>query len=202
MKVKLSDKIIAATIQIGARQGIENISIKSIGDQCGVSSAAMYYHFKNKYDLLYKSTFYVVKQLSTVINKTVIPDLCYGDNYKRILKAISKYDLTHPAESIFYNRMLIVPSMSLEQADLDEIVSYCPLHAFLDEGQRNGHIINLPNIITMAYYPLCTFLMQYIIREATPSDDLLGSFIETLWKAISHENTVKPHNTAATHISA
>lgn len=179
------DKLILSTIALGAKQGIEGINMKTLSQKCKVSVGTMYYHFKDKYDLLYNATFYVVKQLTVEINKAINAGAPYEENYKNILRAIVEYDIAHPEEAIFYCRTLVVPSIKFKKRDNDEVVDYCPLTAFLRKGGEAGIIVNYDMIMTLAYFPLCTYLLHCFMGKIEPNQTDIENIIDRLWLAIS-----------------
>ena len=186
----LREKIILATIELGAKKGIESISIKDIGDKCKVSSAAMYYHFKNKYELLFEAAFFVVKEITDCICKNAEPSAECEKQYKETMKVIADYHIANPTKSIFYTRMLVVPSMELSKGDLSKIRDYCPLTQNLRLWQQQDKICDMPQIMSVAYYPLCIYLLHNFINKIKPTEQSVNSIIDHLWYMISKKQAV------------
>ena len=186
----LKEKIILSTIEIGAKKGIESINIKDIGNKCKVSSAAMYYHFNNKYELLFEAAFYVVREITDCIHKGVNTSLECEAQYKTIMRIIAGYHIANPIKSIFYTRMLVVPSMELTKDDLAKICDYCPLIRGLRLWQKQGKISDMPQIMSVAYYPLCIYLLHNFINKSKPTEHAINSIIDHLWDIIDKKQTV------------
>ncbi len=72
-----ADEIMRESARLFRRKGFSSTSIRNIGDSMGVTSAALYYHFKNKdevlFGIMHQGIRYVIDAVETVIAGEELP---------------------------------------------------------------------------------------------------------------------------------
>lgn len=65
--LNIREKILKSTIDIGASDGVENVTARKIAQQCGITDATVFVYFKTKENLLLKAYEYVNDWLSKTL---------------------------------------------------------------------------------------------------------------------------------------
>lgn len=78
---KLRKEMINKGVEIVKKQGIENISIRKIAVDCGISHSSPYRHFKNKNELIKA----ILKKISSIFSVKLIQNIDFNQNRKEIL---------------------------------------------------------------------------------------------------------------------
>lgn len=142
----------AATSRID-RYGIQNLTIKTLAEDIGLSEPALYRHFKSKNDILYGVLSYFIIEMKTRLNNIQInSDETAGDILRTIFKSQLQTFTDKPAivsvifaESIFhYNE-----GLSYKVSEIIELMHQY-VHTNIKKGQHDGHYNKLINASTLA----------------------------------------------------
>lgn len=142
----------AATSRID-RYGIQNLTIKTLAEDIGLSEPALYRHFKSKNDILYGVLSYFIIEMKTRLNNFQInSDATAGDILRTIFKSQLQTFTDKPAivsvifaESIFhYNE-----GLSYKVSEIIELMHQY-VHTNIKKGQHDGHYNKLINASTLA----------------------------------------------------
>lgn len=68
MKKKTKDKIIEAAILLFNQDGLPNVKLQNIADECGISVGNLAYHFQYKQDLMTTLAEYINAEISPIVN--------------------------------------------------------------------------------------------------------------------------------------
>lgn len=182
MKKDPKEEIIKNTITVFAKNGVDGAGMKEIGRACGMSPASLYYHFKNKHDLVYESIKYVAYQLIKQIDLVTQDTAGLESRYKTAIKSIADYIKTHEEEARFYGNVIILPpKLMFSYEEWMLIANMCPVYKMVEEGIRDGIFCDLPNIIFMGYYPIYPFMLN----NMDVTTEQINEFVDRLWSAIS-----------------
>jgi AcrR family transcriptional regulator len=102
--VNIDDKILRATIKIGAESGINNIPARKVAKQCGISDATIFEHFQNKQNLILQAKLYVDKELLKIQSSVKFNQEEFTKTFKEAWEACFDYLVNHPLETKFYDR--------------------------------------------------------------------------------------------------
>lgn len=183
----MKDKIINAVIEIGTLQGIENVTNKSVAEKCGMTPANIYYHFKDRYDMILKAAMHVAIKEVEVMNNAYQANENYENNYKNILIAVAKhYNKKEYRNHVGYLvRATGLPPTALRPNDIETLEQICRMNILLHEGIKNGKIRNLDNIMQRAYLPFCMYLYSIFISRKKLNYKKLQDIIDSLWLSIA-----------------
>lgn len=85
------EEMINAAISLIAAKGIQELSIRNLADEVGVSEPAIYRHFKNKKDLLIKMVFYIGHDRKQALQKFHLPEKITVQALGMILTKMMEY---------------------------------------------------------------------------------------------------------------
>ncbi|HEX7758684.1 MAG TPA: TetR/AcrR family transcriptional regulator [Caulobacteraceae bacterium] len=89
-------EILAAAERIFVAQGYEGATIRKIADEVGVSSTALYMHFKDKDEILLEICTEVIAQLLTINSEISVEPIDSVARVRRMLEAYIHFGLSHP----------------------------------------------------------------------------------------------------------
>lgn len=89
-------EILAAAERIFLAQGYEGATIRKIADEVGVSSTALYMHFKDKDEILLEICTEVIAQLLSINSEISVEPIDSVARVRRMLEAYIHFGLSHP----------------------------------------------------------------------------------------------------------
>ncbi len=89
-------EILAAAERIFLAQGYEGATIRKIADEVGVSSTALYMHFKDKDEILLEICTEVIEQLLSINSQISVEPIDSVARVRRMLEAYIHFGLSHP----------------------------------------------------------------------------------------------------------
>jgi len=89
MKIKTKDKIIEASLQLFNEQGVDNVTVRDIAKEMGISHGNLCYHFANIDEIVFKLYENLVAELDLAIEKFQSKEIDL-----ELLYAITKYTFT------------------------------------------------------------------------------------------------------------
>lgn len=145
---KRKDAIIRTSIQLFNKHGFHATSISQISSELGLSSAAVYYYFKDKYDLLYNCYLFAVHN-GLEVARTV--ELSQGTGLEKLEKYIREQFRALVSEEgsawIFSDLTVLAPQQREEMIKLSREVDKLVL-GFIEQGQEDGSLVAVHPRIT------------------------------------------------------
>lgn len=134
-------QIVAVSLSIIAKRGIQSLTIKNIAAELSITEAAIYRHFKSKHDILL-AIMDMFEQISTNVPKLYDPSLTALEKMElflnhRYITFASDHDLARVmfAEVLFQSddelSLRMMQIMKKHKKQLDSII---------DSGQKNGEL--------------------------------------------------------------
>ncbi len=141
----------AATARIDA-YGIQNLTIKTLAADIGLSEPALYRHFKSKNDILLGLLNYFITGIKTRINSIpTTPDKTAGDELRAIFKSQLQTFTDKPAivsvifaESIFHYD----EGLSYKVSEIMDLMHQY-VNANIEKGQKAGQYSTLISVSTL-----------------------------------------------------
>lgn len=141
----------AATARIDA-YGIQNLTIKTLAADIGLSEPALYRHFKSKNDILLGLLNYFIKGMKDRIsNLSVSPDATAGDELRAIFKSQLQTFIDKPAivsvifaESIFHYD----EGLSYKVSEIMDLM-HLYVNTNIEKGHKAGQYGKLINASTL-----------------------------------------------------
>ena len=146
-KRDVRSEVLGAVYAVCADVGLENLTTKRISEAANASEAMIYYHFKNKADILEKAFLNIHTQIDEQFKKTFMEQkLVLENDFQRVCFETWKvyYDFwrTHPAETDFYDSFIHSHYISTElwQRDNASYVFFMAVFGRLiaDLAQKRG----------------------------------------------------------------
>lgn len=91
-------EIVAAAIEIFMSQGIEQVSMRNIAAKIGLSSTAIYVHFRDKDDLLYQVTQVIFGKMGEYLTPMMAARKDPMDSLTALLRGYIEFGLAYPGE--------------------------------------------------------------------------------------------------------
>lgn len=171
----------AATARIDA-YGIQNLTIKTLAADIGLSEPALYRHFKSKNDILLGLLNYFITGMKNRLNNIPVnPDATAGDELRAIFKSQLQTFTDKPAivsvifaESIFHYD----EGLSYKVSEIMELMHQY-VKTNIEKGQRNG-------------------TYNKLIGASTLTTIILGGMRMTVlkWKISGHKSNLMKDGTA------
>jgi len=99
--MKNKDKIAEAAFLLSLKYGFDNVSIKQIQDEANVTTGAIYYHFKDKNDILdYILKKYVVNEIKNFKNELYLSKDSFFEKLEFIFFYFTKYAIENNQNAI------------------------------------------------------------------------------------------------------
>jgi len=130
--MKTKEKILVTALQLFNKNGIDNVTVRSIAFEMGISHGNLCYHFPNTDDIIYKLYLNLVDELSSIIEKM--------DSSNSILQQL--YDLSGLTFKTMYQYKFILIDFVSILRKIDPIRKY---HKNLIKNRKHQftHIINI-----------------------------------------------------------
>ena len=96
------DSIIDATILIVALDGIENVTMRKISSECGISVGSMFNYFENKENLLVESLYHIDNQINDEMVAVTIDDNNVRKGIRKLWYRYFNFLIAHPDYVKYY----------------------------------------------------------------------------------------------------
>jgi len=200
---KTRANIIKAAISLFAKNGFHNTSITEIAKLCKLSKGALYWHFKDKEDLLMAVIEQVKQEWKDVLRKELKRNWSAREKIHRILDLLVKTTLENK------ERYVIFIILIAEFTEVDERFERVLREGFMeffdfiaqivDEGKREGSIhpdIN-PHLMAVAFMGIWqgTLLQWLLNRNEVELADLVNCLRSMVFNGLSSPHREKERTT-------
>ncbi|MBS3813081.1 TetR/AcrR family transcriptional regulator [Candidatus Bipolaricaulota bacterium] len=134
-------EIIEATLDLLAEKGTQNLTMAHIAEKVGISEAALYRHFSDKFDIIGSSIEYVGEKMRSEISK--IPEgKSAVEELKRIFLQHVQYIERHPGNA----RLLFSDEIHFDDKELKQLLKNVVegrknyIEEVISQGQSDGTI--------------------------------------------------------------
>lgn len=139
----LHDALIETGIKLINKNGIENLSLRKVAAECGVSHAAPYSHFKDKEDLLESMKEYATEKFSDALQMSV--DENVGKSNYDIVSSIGEAYVGFFIRSPQYYEFIFERAdYGIDLDDIETVSSYRPFEIFKSSAIRMFDDMKVP----------------------------------------------------------
>ena len=176
-----------AAIRLGARDGIDGASIRTIAKEAGVTEGAVYKHFANKDDLVRDAYTTIVEEMARDKSVLVKTDLPFEPAVRAWVKLTYQYfDGNRDA----FTYVLLMPHRMADT--LGEVYSKQGLlfRSFLVRAQNNKQVRVMDPDLAVAIFTGCVLNIPRLINEGVldgPASQYAEEIAETVIKIFSIE---------------
>lgn len=180
-------KVIKTTIKAVAENGMDDIKMRSLQGDVGVSRTYLYNMFENKKDILYECFLYIDTQIEELFKKpTLLKNLSTmtPQQQLRCMWAIFyRYLITHPDETIFYYNYMSSKTF-LNDIGIEEISSFKSFSRIIklyrdyspEVGDADDNILYLHLLIGTVMY--AHSVAVGVIKDTKFAEQVILSMIE------------------------
>jgi AcrR family transcriptional regulator len=186
MKESIAEKIIIKSMNIFSKKS-SNATIEDIAKCCKVSTGSIYYYFKDKNELYFEAVYYAAKKVNEVISNALDPSKDTETNYKNAILAIIDFSKKNVKIANFFCTFQNMHHVStLKEREYAKIAEFCSMQDFLKRGVEKGDILDIPLVITVAYFPVYSYvILNNKLQPTTSEQDKM--FADSLWRAIASD---------------
>lgn len=183
---KRKDAIIQSSIQLFNKHGFHATSISQISKELGLSSAAVYYYFKDKYDLLYNCYLFAVHNGLEVARAV---DRTQGTGLEKLETYIREQFRALVGEEgsawIFSDLTVLNPEQREEMVKLSREVDKLVL-GFIEQGQSDGSLaVAQPRITEFFILGALNWVPRwYRSNMKLDADDLAEVFLQLVFEGL------------------
>jgi AcrR family transcriptional regulator len=99
-KEELRDRILEAASDLFIEEGFQNVSIRKIADKIEYAPSTIYLYFKDKTELLGSICGEVFTQLSALLDKLTLSQLCSEERLRKAVRTYIEFGMAHPQHYI------------------------------------------------------------------------------------------------------
>jgi AcrR family transcriptional regulator len=180
--MKTKDKILKTALQLFAEQGIDKTSTAQITKAVGVSTGALFVHFKTKKELI--DTIYIgIKHYSlSGIDQHITPFDSVETNVKRIGQVIIEYFLAHYDQFVFLELVENDPQISVAALEARE-QEYHITQKYLQRWQMSGEVRNIDlHLLYSLLWSVLSTLIRYGHQQKWES--VQASYLDVVWDTV------------------
>jgi len=183
------EEIVVTSADLFRRQGFPATSIRDIGEALGITSAALYYHFKNKDEVLLGVMQVGLKVVSEAVTEAVAN--CEGDAWEKIQAAVRAHmrlSLEHQSYATVLLQELRHLSDESREAIIRERDTYDALwENLLEQAQANGllHAKVEPNLLRLMMFGAINYVVVwYRPKGPLTAQEIADAFTEYLGSGV------------------
>lgn len=178
-------RILKATDELMAREGMHNISTHKIAKAAKVSVGTIYLYFKDKETLLNQLVVFLFNTYQQYMQQVYRPDLPLFEQYKILWHSSFQFMQENPNVIINYHQYESLPSYRMIMRHcLDDNLVW---NRFIREGQVQGVIVNLDSKLLFAMTMKVSWeimQLQSILDRRYAEEEIEEIMLRT-WKAIT-----------------
>lgn len=177
--ITTKEKILLSALKLFVQQGIDKTSTAQICKDVGISSGALFVHYKTKQDLI--DTLYIERKRASLKNfKTIITtDRSVEENIKNISRTAIKYYVQHYNDFLFFHQIQSSPQISNKAKELYTQES-SEMKQLIALWQESGKIQKMD---TQLFFDICWSLISVIVKKMKEENSLEidESYINFIW---------------------
>lgn len=179
-------EIIEATLELLAESGTQNLTTAHIAERVGISEAALYRHFDNKYDIICSSIEFVGKRMRSELAK-IPTEKSAREKLKQVFFRHLEYIEDHPGNA----RLLFSDDIHFDDQQLRELLRGVVeerkrfIQEIIEEGQTQGVIKSDVDPGGIALMFIGLIQTRVLLWSLSGRDFSLTQDSEELWKVLS-----------------
>jgi len=205
LKSNNKHKIVETTFVLSLQYGFDNVSIKKIQEESGISTGSIYYYFKNKDEILdylvnkYLMDIYeIFKEEVRKFDGSFIERLNFIFRYEGNTFSTKEEEFLNTLDrpKIGYKDYFILltsvyhryPDISTGHKIHDEIYNFC--YELVEEAVKNGEIrddIDIKKIAIFIHTTLKGYIGLLVYQPSFSIKELTEDNLELIWEAVKKE---------------
>lgn len=179
-------EIIEATLELLAESGTQNLTTAHIAERVGISEAALYRHFDNKYDIICSSIEFVGKRMRSEL-ASIPTEKSAREKLKQAFFRHLEYIEDHPGNA----RLLFSDDIHFDDQQLRELLRGVVeerkrfIQEIIEEGQTQGVIKSDVDPGGIALMFIGLIQTRVLLWSLSGRDFSLTQDSEELWKVLS-----------------
>lgn len=182
------DKLIQATIELVAENGLYDVPTSKIAKKAQFSEATIYKHFENKVDLLIEVYLQIKSNLDRAMFRGVGGITDPVEKFHKIWSNYLDYFLNHPEDLTYYQQFSHSTYMNhvIFERGKEQLNT---LTTYLMENIQNGFFRDLPISFyhAYAYVPVLELANSIISTDMEFTEELKEEAIRTTLRVVTHE---------------
>ncbi|MBZ9570500.1 TetR/AcrR family transcriptional regulator [Methanobrevibacter sp. TMH8] len=204
--LKNKHKIIDAVFALSLQNGFDNVSMKQIQKASGLSAGTIYYHFKNKDEILeYMIEKYLIDSLNNLkenvsnFNGSFIEKIEFIFNYKNNSFVTKNEEPPKNSTKIHFDHkdyFLLLRSMYHQHPEIrhvfyklsDDLYEF--YYELFQEAVKNKEIrddIDIRNLVIFIQTSLKGYIDLWIYQRNFSFEELVNSNIQLIWEAVKKQ---------------
>lgn len=180
------NSILSSTELLIARDGLQNLSIRSIAKEMGIASGTLYLYFKTKDDLLKRLAAQIYERYNSYIEFEIDPSGDFLEQYRELVRRKWLFFSDNPMIAVnMYQYQAMLGVDDIINAAINDESSFW--NRFVNAGKKQGVIIDLPN--ELLYVLSIGSIMDIAYLQQFRQDSLFEGYFEEIilrtWKAMT-----------------
>jgi len=189
---KQLNEIIEITITLIAEKGIASAGMREIAKKAGTYPSTIYYHFKNKEDLIFHTILFITERIDEYVSDIDLSAYSTDEaKFKALVRRAYDFLSAKPDYASTLRQYSIAAQIYLtddqKRDELTKITSstYCFTRFLENLAERNKTIRELGMTIstTFCYMPIYDFALHPFFNKIT-SEKQINIFIDSLWQSL------------------
>jgi len=175
--------LLQAALDLFAENGFNGASTALIAKRAGVASGTLFFHFKNKEELIHSLFNEVRENIDFEVLKDVPADLPIRERLSRMLSNLLRYFLAHPAEFKFAEQYHFSPLNQQGQGFREGNRAF---HGLLLQAREQQIIKDIPCLCleAIAFGPISSLAKEYANRGTPIDDEMVRVTIAACWDGL------------------
>ncbi len=178
-------KVLDTTLELISKLGFQATPISLIIKKSNVAAGTIYYHFKNKEDLIDSLYTELKKEMGSAIIQNINYEMTYKDTFFMIWKNLFNFYIHNPQKFEFIENYANSPFI---QKEIKAITKgyYQPAIDFFNTGINTGILRNIPIdlLINLIFGDVSVLAKMVILNEIEISDLVLNQTIQSSWDSV------------------
>ncbi len=182
-KVKTRSALLQAALELFAERGFNGSPTALIAKRAGVASGTLFFHFKNKEELIYELIGEVRAKINKQVSEAIPVQAPIKERFLRAFSKLLRYFLENPNEFKLVEQYHF---SSLSDREYRDTEGKEVLIDLLIEARDRKFIRDVPLLLieALAFGPIASLAKEHA-KCGTPIDDeLVGMTVEACWNAL------------------
>ena len=182
-KVKTRSALLQAALELFAERGFNGSPTALIAKRAGVASGTLFFHFKNKEELIHE----LFKEVRVKIEKKALESFSeqmpMRERFLRAFSELLRYGLDNPNEFKFIEQYHFSPLSDRESSSAEEKQVFRDL---LIEARDQQFIKDVPLLLleALAFGPIVSLAKEHANCGTPIDDEIVGMTVEACWNAL------------------